>query len=95
MAHYQVHWRKGKQGPPQASHWYTLNGVIVWASPVLEDWVGKCHSDLVHHLWTNPKPLWWMCEDQRAPTKLDDYCVPPTQKYHKQLMQCLEALLKE
>lgn len=95
MAHYQVYWHKAPKEAPRASHWYTLGGVIVWASPVLSDWVGRRHGDLVRHLWHNPKPLWWIDEAQRSPVLLDDHCVPPTLKYHKQLMQCLEALLKE
>ena len=93
MAHYQVYWSKGPQGPPKASHWYELNGVITHASPVLSDWVGKRHRDLVLHLYHTPKPVWWVKEDSRVPELLDQHCVPPTQKYHKQLKQCADALL--
>lgn len=94
MAHYQVYWIKGKQGPPKASHWYTLGSVVVWASPVLTDWVGKRHGDLVAWLYHTPQPVWWVKEDHRVPELLDQHCVPPTQKYHKQLKQCVDALLE-
>jgi len=85
MAHYQVYWRTGKEGP-RASHWYTLGGVITWASPVLKRWVGKRHGDLIGSLWAT---------GQRTPILLDHHCVPPTIAYHKQLSQCLAALVEE
>ena len=60
MAHFQVYWQKGKEGRPLASHWYTLGGVVVWASPVLIDWVGKLHSDLMLSIYegTGDRPSW-------------------------------------
>lgn len=78
-----------------ASHWYTLGGVVVWASPVLAGWVGKPHTDLTKFLYYNQSPVFGVSREPRVPEKLDDHCVPPTMKYHRQLMQCLEALLKE
>ena len=94
MAHFQVYWQAGKDGPPLASHWYTLGAIIVWASPVLEDWVGKRHADLEVWLREENGP-WWAKPLSRRAHKLDDDCVPPTQKYHKQLMQCIAALVEE
>ena len=94
MAHYNVYWRAGKDGPPLASHWYTLGVIIVWASPVLEDWVGKRHADLEVWLREENGP-WWAKPLSRRAHKLDDDCVPPTQKYHKQLMQCIAALVEQ
>jgi hypothetical protein len=82
MAHYAVYWQKGNEGRPLASHWYELNGVITYASPVLEDWVGKSHKELVGELWEGRASPWW-----------DDNCVPPTMKYHLQLLRCVNALL--
>lgn len=96
MAHYQVYWRKGNgRAGPLASHWYELNGVITWASPVLERWVGKSHRDLLTHLHFNPAPMRGMDPAPRYAERLDEHCVPPTLKYHKQLMQCIAALLEE
>lgn len=93
MAHYQVYWRKGRDGPPMASHWYTLGGVISWASPVLAQWVGKPHTELVSHLYYRQSPVFGVAKEQRTAERLDDHCVPPTMKYHKQLMRCLDALV--
>lgn len=95
MAHFQVYWRAGKDGPPLASHWYTLGGVVVWASPALIDWVGKRHADLVRELQVGIAGCWGVDDKPRTPEWLDDHCVPPTQKYHKQLMQCIAALVEE
>lgn len=95
MAHYQVFWQKGDKEPPLSSHWYTLNGFVVWASPQLRDWTGALHRDLVVALYRGHTPFAGVQSRSRYPVLLDDHCVPPTLKYHKQLMQCLKALLKE
>jgi len=81
MALYQVHW---KPGEPNSSYWYTLNGVITYASGGLKDWEGGDHKALVRYLHRRGFTI----------TQLDaQLCVPPTLKYHKQLLSCVDRLL--
>lgn len=81
MALYQARW---KPGEPNSSHWYTLNGVITYASGGLKHWEGGDHVALVRYLHRRGITITQLNHTQ---------CVPPTLKYHYQLKSCVDALL--
>ena len=82
MALFQVEW---KPGEPRSSYWYTLNGVITYTSGALKDWEGGDHKALVRYLHRRGFTI----------NQLDSRpCVPPTLKFHKQLLSCVDSLLE-
>ncbi len=84
MAHFQVRWHPGNPRNPNSSYWYTLNGVITYASGLLKDWVGGDHVCLVRYLRRRGHRI----------VRLSSECVPPTQKYHKQLLSTVTAVIQ-
>ena len=82
MAMYSVKWHPDKRDP-SSSYWYECEGVITYASGLLKQWEGGSHKALVHFLHKKGKEIYW----------LSRHCVPPTIKYHKELLACTEALL--
>ena len=84
MAMYQVKWHADPRDP-RSSCWYTLNGVVTYASALLKEWEGGDHKALVRYLHRRGYSI----------TQLDPtLCVPPTKTYHHQLLSCVGALLE-
>lgn len=84
MAHYRVKWYDDPRDP-RSSYWYTLDGVITSASGLLQDWVGGDHKALVRYLHRQGRDI----------HRLGRECVPPTLKYHRELLVELGALVAE
>ena len=82
MAHFQVYWSEDRSDP-RASHWYTLNGVITYASGLLKDWEGGDHVCLVRYLRRRNKEIVYLGPE----------CVPPTLIYHKHLLDTVSAVV--
>lgn len=84
MPMFSVSWnRDPKVRDPRASHWWVLDGVITYTSGMLKDWEGGEHKCLVRYLHRRGYTV----------TCLNNECVPPTLKYHKELLCTVEALL--
>lgn len=91
MAHWQVFW----QGYPdyKASHWHELGGVITYASRMIKHWEGRRHGDLVAALARGERVCRLSDGKPRYVSLLDGHCVPPTKKYHRQLLANVERLV--
>lgn len=83
MAMYGVKWSSDPRDP-RASHWWVLNGVITYTSAALKDWEGGDHVALVRYLHRRGLYI----------SMLNSECVPHTQKYHKELLATVSAMLK-
>lgn len=78
--HFVVRW----SNKPTASHWHSLGGIVVWASSCLHQWVGGEHRCLIRYLHRRGYPV----------MQLDSHVVPKTKKYHQQLLDNVEAVLR-
>lgn len=84
MPMFVVNWNKDpKERNPRASHWWVCNGVITYTSGKLKDWEGGDHKCLVRYLHRRGYTI----------TCLNNECVPNTQRYHRELLCSVEALL--
>lgn len=83
MAHYKVKWYSDPRDP-RSSTWYELGGTITAASNLLKDWIGGSHRTLINYLRKRGLEVYRLSND----------CVPPTVKYHQQLKDCTDALIK-
>ena len=84
MTQYSVDWNRGdRKKAPRSSYWFTLSGVITYASAKLKRYEGSLHLDLVASLRFHGYTT-----EQTGPL-----CVPNTTKYHKQLLATVEATL--
>lgn len=83
MAHYRVEWKKSTRTEPRFSHWWALDGVITHTSAALVNWIGLPNQQLIQFLR----------DAGYCPIKTSKECVPPTLKYHKELLSCVEGLL--
>lgn len=84
MAHFRVQWNRGKVN---ASNWYTLEGIVIHASPCLQRFVGRPHSDVMKMAlsgrgWTD-----------RKVKKVSDACMPTTAEYLKKLKMLSDSLV--
>lgn len=85
---WDVDWNRGSKvlnfhcGPRVSSYW-VVNGYVVHASGMLKDAVGCSHLVVARELYIKGFPIQFGGIE----------CVPPTQKYHKQLAANVDALL--
>lgn len=84
MPLYRVKWSDDPKDP-RASHWWVLGGVITYTSQMLKDWEGGSHAALVRYLHRRGFYVSVLSHKEH---------VPPTMKYHKELMACTSALIK-
>lgn len=63
MAHFRVRWHPENPRNNNSSYWYTLNGVITYASGLLKDWVGGDHVCLVRYLRRRNKEIVYLGPD--------------------------------
>lgn len=83
MPRYSVSWSSDPRDP-RKSHWWVLGGVITYTSQLLKDWEGGDHKALVRYLHRKGYTVTVLSHSEH---------VPPTLKYHKELLACTEALL--
>jgi len=82
MAMYTVKWHLNPSDP-RSSCWYELSGVITYASALLKEWEGGSHAALVRYLHRRDLAVYWTSK----------HCVPPTLKYHKELLATVNSTL--